>query len=215
VQRPAVLFDLDGTIWDSMPGILRCLVHALEHVGVEPPPDAVLVEHIGPPLTVMLADAGVPSPLVDEARDAYRDRYHSHGAYECVVFDHAVETLDRLRANGWALATATSKGEVATRAMLDHFDLMTRFDVVAAASMDASSHSKRDVVRRAVAGLEDAGDQPSWMVGDRRYDIEGGAAAGLATIGVSWGYAPDGELVAAGASAVVDSFAELLELLDA
>lgn len=215
MRRPGVLFDLDGTIWDSMPGILRSMEHALRHVGITPPPDDVLVDHIGPPLTVMLADVGVPPPLVDEARDAYRDRYHSVGAYECVVFDDATETLDRLRADGWALATATSKGEVATKAMLDHFGLTARFDVVAAASMDASSHSKIDVVRRAVAGMTDVGAEPLWMVGDRRYDVEGGEAVGLSTIGVTWGYAPQGELEAARPTVLADGFDAVLAALSA
>lgn len=213
MRRPGVLFDLDGTIWDSMPGILRSMEHALRHVGITPPPDEVLVEHIGPPLTVMLADVGVPPPLVDEARDAYRERYHAVGAYECVVYEGAAETLDRLRDEGWALATATSKGEVATKAMLDHFELTERFDVIAAASMDASSHSKIDVVRRAVAGLSDLGAEPRWMVGDRRYDVEGGEAVGLRTIAVTWGYAPPGELDAAGPTVVADGFDAIVAAL--
>ena len=206
MRRPGVLFDLDGTIWDSMPGILRSLTHALDHVGVTPPPEDVLVNHIGPPLTVMLADVGVPPPLVDDARDAYRERYHAIGMFECVLFDHAATTLDRLRRDGWALATATSKGEVATRAMLDHFELTERFDVVAAASMDSSSHSKIDVIRRAVAGLDAVGADARWMVGDRRYDVEGGAAAGLSTIGVTWGYAPPHELATASPTHLADTF---------
>jgi phosphoglycolate phosphatase len=209
-----VLFDLDGTIWDSMPGILRSLVHALDHVGVTPPPDEVLVGHIGPPLTVMLADVGVPPPLVDDARDAYRERYHAVGAFECVLYDHAATTLDRLRADGWALATATSKGEVATRAMLDHFELTERFDVIAAASMDSSSHSKLDVVRRAVAGLDEVDAKSTWMVGDRRYDVEGGRAAGLSTVGVTWGYAPPGELTAARPTCLAADFADVLDALE-
>jgi phosphoglycolate phosphatase len=211
--KRGVLFDLDGTVWDSMPGILRSLAHAMREVGIEPPGDDVLVDHIGPPLTVMLSDVGVPGPLIGTARDRYRERYHELGVFECVLFDGAIETLVALRADGWRLATATSKGEVAAKVMLEHFGLTDRFDVFAAASMDASSHSKADVIVRAVAGLTDIGATARWMIGDRRYDIVGGRDAGLATVGVTWGYAPDGELAAAGADHIVTSFEELRNVL--
>ena len=204
-----ILFDLDGTIWDSMPGILRSLAHALREVGMEPPPEDELVNHIGPPLTVMLAEVGVPESLIDTARDRYRERYHDLGVFECSLYDGALATLDALRTEGHHLATATSKGEVATLVMLDHFELTDRFDVIAAASMDASSHSKAAVIGKARTGLADLGIRPRWMVGDRRYDIEGGRGLDLVTIGVTWGYAPGGELEAAGADHLVDDFGEL------
>ncbi len=208
-----ILFDLDGTIWDSMPGILRSLEHALREVGMEPPPEAELVNHIGPPLTVMLAEVGVPEDLVDTARDRYRERYHEVGVFECSLYDGALAALDELRTDGHHLATATSKGEVATLMMLDHFDLTSRFDVVAAASMDASSHSKAAVIGKARTGLAELGIRPRWMIGDRRYDIEGGRGLDLVTVGVTWGYAPAGELEAAGADHVVDDFGGLLHVL--
>ena len=208
-----VLFDLDGTIWDSYEGITRTVVHTLRQLGVEVPAESDLVGHVGPPLAVMLAELGVPAQRIDEARDVYRDRYRQRGEFECTVYPGAVDLLTELRAAGIALATATSKGVEPTRRMLAHFDLDHRFDVIAAADMSARDHSKADVIAAALAGLGDPPRSTVIMVGDRRYDIEGGRAHGLATVGVTWGYGTRAELVDAGADAVVDSFDELADVL--
>lgn len=213
----AVLFDLDGTIWDSLPGITASLAHALEEMDLVVPDDATLASNVGPPLRVMLGEFGIAEDRLDEAVAVYRRRYRTHGEFECTVFPGAVELLDELRGRGVRLATATSKGVEPTKRMLGHFGLADRFDVVAAAAMDGRSHRKIDVIADALSGL---GHLPGptdhaevVMVGDRHYDIDGGRHFGMRTIGVSWGYGPDGELESAKATAVVGSFAELGALL--
>jgi len=209
---PTALFDLDGTLWDSMPGIVSCLRHALDTVGT-PVPDEPLERFIGPPLLVMLGDVGVPDDRLDDGRIAYRDRYHRLGVYEARLYPGVVGLLDALRAGRWHLATATSKGEVATTMMLEHFGLAGYFEVVGAASMDASSHSKIDVIDRALDGLGHPDPSTVTMVGDRHYDIEGGRHFGLRTIAVTWGYGSDEEWTASPADAVARDVGELAALL--
>ena len=60
-----VIFDLDGTVWNSEPGILACMVHALDQLSLPVPTESVLRAHIGPPLRSMLAEVGVQAPLLD------------------------------------------------------------------------------------------------------------------------------------------------------
>jgi phosphoglycolate phosphatase len=213
-----VIFDLDGTVWDSAPGIVGCLIETLDRFGVDVPPPDELIAHLGPPLMTMLADLGVPHSRLDDARIDYRRRYREHGELDCVVYEDVPELLRRLRSAGHLLATATSKGVEPVHRMLDHFGLGEAFDVVAAASMTAPGHSKVDVITEALDGLAKLtgdGDHRSaatTMVGDRRYDVEGGRELGLTTVGVRWGYAPPGELEAAAPDHLVDDVAALADV---
>ena len=214
VPRP-IIFDLDGTVWDSAPGIVSCMEATLHELGLPDPGRAALQGLLGPPIMAMLAGIGVPEDRLDDARVIYRRHYRDHGEFECEVYPGVPDLLDRLRASGHALATGTSKGVEVAERMLDHFDLRRRFDVVAAASMTQAGHSKIDVIGEALAGLEAAGAPATTavMVGDRNFDVEGGRHFGLLTIGVSWGYAPDDELTDAGADHVVTTIDDLAGLL--
>lgn len=218
-ERPVttVLFDLDGTVWDSLPGITGSLAHTLAALGRVVPDDATLASNVGPPLRLMLEQFGVAEEGLDEAVRIYRDRYRTHGEFECAIYPEIIELLDQLRSDGVALATATSKGVEPTLRMLEHFGLSSRFDVVAAAPMDGRAHRKIDVIAEALEGLAIDGTTTSAavMIGDRHFDIVGGRHFDLRTIGVRWGYAGPGELEEAGATALVDSVAELgLQLAD-
>lgn len=206
----AIIFDLDGTVWDSEPGIVSCLRETLEVFEVEPPADRPLTSFLGPPLNTMLAQLGVPEPLVDEARLEYRRRYREHGEFECVVYDGIPELLEDLNDAGLAVGVATSKGDEIVARMLDHFGLSGFFRTVRAASMTAAGHGKIELVGGALADL---GADDGVMIGDRSYDIEGGRHHGLVAVGVRWGYADPGELEAAGAHHVVDTVDELAGLL--
>ena len=214
-DRAPVIFDLDGTVWDSAPGIVSCMSATLAELGLPDPGATALGGMLGPPLLAMLSGIGVPDDRLDDARVVYRRHYREHGELECRVYDGVPELLDRLRADGRATATATSKGVEPVERMLDHFGLRDRFDIVEAASMTQGGHSKIDIIGEAMAGLEAIGAPATsaTMVGDRIYDIEGGRHFGLRTIGVRWGYAPDGELDASGATALAETVDDLTNLL--
>jgi phosphoglycolate phosphatase len=208
-----VLFDLDGTVWDSERGIIGCMEHAFTALGLAVPPREVLESNVGPPLEVMLRDVGMPEELVDEGVLAYRDRYRTWGAFQADPYAGMPELLDELGGAGIRLATATSKGEEPTHLMLDHFGLARHFEVVGAATMDTTATTKERVLGRALAALGDPDPEQCVMIGDRHYDVEGAASHGIRCIGVSWGYGHGTELVDAGAAAVVHSPAELRDEL--
>jgi len=208
-----VIFDLDGTVWDSIEGIAGSLEHTFASLDLPVPTRAELTANLGPPLQLMLGELGVPDQLVDAATLRYRERYVSWGAYQAAIYPGVEQLLDDLAANGHRLATATSKGEGPTRQMLEHFGLIERFDVVGAASMDTSAITKPAVVGRALEGLGRPDPSECLMVGDRHYDVTGSAEHGIDCAGVTWGYGDADELFAAGAVAVIDRPDALLEVI--
>jgi len=197
-----VLLDLDGTVWDSEDGIVRCVDHALATLGRTVPPRAHLVRAIGPPLRSMLEHLGVPEEQLDDGVAAYRDRYLTVGVYESALYPGVTDMLDRLAADGHTLATATSKGEVPTRTMLDHFGITDRFAAVGAATMDGVATTKTEVLARVLRLLGDPPGSTCRMVGDRHYDVLGAADHGIDCIGATWGYGGAEELRQAGAVAL-------------
>ena len=197
-----VIFDLDGTVWDSEPGIVACMAHALAGLGLAVPPAEELAANIGPPLRSMLAELGVSEHRLDDGVRLYRERYLTDGVFEAQLYDGIVEVLDLLRAEGHTLATATSKGTDPTHTMLEHFGIGERFAVVGAASMDGTATTKAEVLALTLAGLGLPDPTDCVLVGDRHYDVMGAAVYRIGCIGAAWGYGGADELRMAGAVAV-------------
>lgn len=208
-----VIFDLDGTVWDSQEGIVGSLQHTFAAYGMPVPERSVLTANLGPPLQQMLAELGVPEALVAEATLTYRERYVEWGAYQSSLYPGVLDAIDMIAAAGHRLATATSKGEGPTHQMLEHFGIADRFEVIGAASMDASAITKEAVLARALEALGGPRGDECWMVGDRSYDVSGAARFAIPCIGVLWGYGTEAELVDAGARHVVGAPDDLPPLI--
>ena len=208
-----VVFALDGAVWDSEPGIVACMEHALRGLGMGVPAREELVAAIGPPLRTMLAELGVPEHSLDEGVRRYRERYLSRGVFEAELYDGVTDALDRPLDDGHRLATATSKGEQPTRTMLDHFGITDRFEVVGAATMDGVATTKSEVLALTLAGLGLPDPADCVMVGDRHYDVMGAAAFRIDCIGAAWGYGGEEELRLAGARRIAERPADVPPLV--
>jgi phosphoglycolate phosphatase len=210
----SVLFDLDGTILDSAPGIVDALTDTFKHLGLPVPSRDEFMAYIGPPLLASLQErAGLSEDKAREALTIYRTEFRRDGAFDSAVFPGVVGLLDSLRDAGVPLAIATSKPEDQARAILNHFELTDYFTVIAGASEDDARTSKAHVVGHALTELTKSGADTSQsvLIGDRIYDVEGATAHGVPTIIVEWGYGSPAE--AAGAIATVYSADRLRELL--
>jgi phosphoglycolate phosphatase len=202
VTRPLCLLDLDGTLMDSAPGITASAAHAYRALGLPVPTAAVLRSFVGPPITGSFVAHGVPAHRAVEAVAAYRAEFVTRMMSDNGVFDGIVDVLDDLRSAGVLLVVATSKPEVFAGPICDAFGLTARVDAIFGAPLDDVPSTKADVVAAALAAFPDA--DPVLMVGDREHDVRGAAAHGVPTVGVTWGYATDGELLRAGAVELVD-----------
>jgi phosphoglycolate phosphatase len=196
-----VLFDLDGTLVDSAPGIWASVRAAAADLGLGCPTPDQLRAMVGPPLQDGFATVlGVPAGDVDRAVAAYRAHYTAGAMLQVSVYAGIPELLAELGAGGATLAVATSKPEPFAVRVLEHTGLLAAFASVHGATFDGAVRHKDQVVGAALAAHPE-GRAPV-LVGDRAQDVLGAAAHGLPCIGAGWGPAPDGELAAAGAAVV-------------
>ena len=215
--RTHVLLDLDGTLSDSEPGILRSLQWAFDREGFPVPTEAEVRSVIGPPFEIGLPSIGIPDDALERVIDTYRDRYARLGAFENTLYEGVIEMLDALAGLGMSLSVATAKPEQTAHPILDYFGISDRFDVRAGATLTSERRTKAQVIDFALRELEihadpDLADHVI-MVGDRNHDVHGAMHHGIACIGVTWGYGSIDELLRAGAVALADSPAEVVELI--
>jgi phosphoglycolate phosphatase len=210
-----VLFDLDGTLTDSAPGITRSLQRTFEAIGRPVHSEEELLAYVGPPLvTTLRAREDFTDAEAEHALAVYRGFAEESDLVDNAVFPGVVGLLRSLKADGVPVALATSKPTSRARRILDHFDLTQYFTFIGGASEDdATRAEKAEVVAYTLAELQSLGIDTSRavMVGDRFYDVEGANANDVPTILVEWGYGSPAE--AKGAMAVVHSVDQLRSLL--
>jgi phosphoglycolate phosphatase len=207
-----VLFDLDGTLVDSAPGIWASVRAAVADLGLPCPTPDQLRAMVGPPLQDGFATVfELPPADVDRAVTAYRTHYTAGAMLEVSVYAGIPELLAALAAAGATLAVATSKPEPFAVRVLEHTGLLPAFASVHGATFDGAVRHKDQVVAAALAAHPGVADPV--LVGDRAQDVLGAAAHGLPCIGAGWGPAPDGELAAAGAAEIADSPGQVLAAL--
>ena len=210
----AILFDLDGTIVDSAPGITSSLAKTFVTLGLPVPSPSELVAFVGPPILDAFRDLfGFDSQQSQEALTIYRGHYLAEGVFDAKVYPGIEDVLAAIHASDVPLSLATSKPEYPAKLVLEHFGLLKYFDVITGASEDEVRSAKADVVAEALERLDSFGADLSnpIMVGDRHHDVIGAAAHDVPTIFVRWGYGSPVEEV--GAIASVDTPAELQALL--
>ncbi len=209
-----VLFDLDGTLTDSGPGIVNGFVYAIEKMGREVGDREALKKFIGPPLKDSFGNVLGYSPEdTEEAIAFYREYYNGMGGnLENSVYQGVKEMLMALKEAGMQLIVATSKGAHGTEVVLQHFGLRQFFDFIAS-SNDTDRTSKKLVISYALeqCGITDISQ--AVMVGDRHYDIGAAAELGLDSVGVLYGYGNEEELRGAGATYLANTPEEVSSII--
>jgi phosphoglycolate phosphatase len=210
MAQRTILFDLDGTLTDSKPGITRCVQHALAEMGVIVDDLDMLTPFVGPPLRESFArHYGFDHEQSQRAIACYRERFASVGLYENAVYPGVPELLDSLQGAGMTLAIASAKPAPFVGQILDHFTLSSYFTVIAGASLDHTRATKDAVIAHALQELAPDPSHSLLMVGDREHDIFGARAHGIETVAVGYGYGTPEELIAAEPLAIVDSVTDL------
>jgi phosphoglycolate phosphatase len=207
---PSLIFDLDGTLTDSKPGILGCLreVIAARNIRVSGPFD----RFIGPPVEEWVKEllpGGTDEEHVDLARE-YRACYDRVGWRNNSVYPGVAEMLAQLHAEGFPLYVCTSKQEHFALRILEMFELAKFFTAIYGDKLEYASHSKIDLLSRILSerglGRESAEYAPAWMVGDRSFDFEAAHANRIRCIAAGWGYGSAQEWAQADAVAMTPAY---------
>ena len=181
----ALLFDLDGTLLDTIDLLLDCMEYAFAGRTVVPSREAWTAS-IGTPLRGAMRDWGVAEQEIEAVVARYRAHQDVHLERMTRVFPGTHDVLRWARAEGHALGVVTSKGRGMTDRSLRHVGLADAFDVVVAAD-DTTRHKPDPApVHHALAQLGIAPAQ-ALFVGDSTHDMHAGRAAGTATGAALWG----------------------------
>ncbi len=212
-NKKFLLFDLDGTVSNSAPGVIASAVYAMEKHGVTPPDSNTMAKFLGPPLSYSFVTyAGVKEECVDEVIKLYREHYAKEGVYMNSLYDGAAEFFEQAKNAGKVLLIASSKPIYFVNIVLEYLGVAKYFDHVSAADFSSKHLSKSQSVAEAMK-MASASAEDCVMIGDRMYDIEGARDNGIPCVGIVNGSIFKQELLDHGANAVADDFYALNKIL--
>ncbi len=201
-----LLFDLDGTLTDPGVGITNSVAYALEKYGIKTDDRTQLYKFIGPPLQDSFEQFyGFSKEDAKTAVQYYREYYKETGIFENKLYDGMEHLLQSLCEAGKKLFVATSKPEAFAVQILEYFSVNQYFTYIAGSNMDGTRSKKEEVIAYALKAGKIQDLSSAVMIGDREYDVTGAKKAGIASIGVLFGYGSRKELEAAGADALAES----------
>lgn len=203
------IFDLDGTLVDSLDDLHASVNHALGVVGLPARSREEVRGYVGEGARLLLARAVSPQDhLLEPALAAWRAHYDAH----CLDHTRAFPGIEALLAGaGRRLAVHTNKPGAMARKILDGLGLLPRFAAVVGGDEAPRKPDPAGVLE--ILARVGAAPRDAVFVGDSRVDVETARAAGVPLVGVTWGLASRADLVAAGATVLVDDAAALAPFL--
>lgn len=206
-----LLFDLDGTLIYSHPGIFKSVNYALDKLGLPRWTEEQMRPFVGPPLRVSFQKfMGFSPEEAERAVAFYRERYRSIGWREFEPIAGVKELLEDLKKAGYILALATSKPAVFADQIVKDMGVWDCFDQGGVAQFD---HDNKTYVIEEIVRRFQADKEKCLMIGDRLYDVVGAKEVGVDCAGLYVGYGEENELEKAGATYVFKDFAALREFL--
>jgi phosphoglycolate phosphatase len=200
LPKPALVFDLDGTLTDSKPGIVGCLRQVLDarNMGDQGPLD----RFVGPPVeewTTELLPNASEEARAELARE-YRACYDREGWHNNSVFPGVRAMLTQLHQEGFPLFVCTSKQRHFAVRILDLFELSGLFTAIYGDKAEYVSHGKADLLAN-LLHEQSLSLKTTWMIGDRIYDIQAAHSNRIRCVAAAWGYGPSEECAQADAVA--------------
>lgn len=214
LEYQAYFFDLDGTITDSGPGIMKSVAYALKTFGITEDREEMLRQFVGPPLLDSFQKLyGWTREQALLGVKAYREYYEAEGIWDNVVYEGIAALLKKMKKRGDTVVLATSKPEIYAKRIVGHFGLAEHFDLVAGSTLGTERTQKDQVIAYALHQLSLEGGKVL-MIGDRKYDVLGAKQHGMPCLGVLYGYGSREELMQAGAVDIVENVEALGRYLE-
>lgn len=205
----AVLFDFDGTLADTGVGIFNAIRIAIAASGFKPISEKRLRTFIGPPIyDSFKRELGMSDAQCRAAVKRYREVYGRRCIFQFEVYAGIEALLHELKENEIKIGIASSKPERFVKRIIAFLGYEELIDFVSAPVSDEETVDKATLIENAVSELGVEKDRVV-MVGDRHFDINGAKAAGVDSIGVTYGYGSESELKDAGATYIASSADEI------
>jgi phosphoglycolate phosphatase len=188
-----MVFDLDGTLVDTIHDLLATLNHVLADIGCAPVPTGAAQAMVGGGARLMLerglaaSDKPASPAELDQLFEQFLVHYHTNIAVHSRPFPGVLEAMARFRARGWRFAVCTNKLERLSRKLLDELDLTQHFEAICGSDTFANKKPHPEHLLKTIA---QAGGDPrrAVMIGDSRTDIDTAKAAGVPVVAVDFGY---------------------------
>lgn len=207
------IWDMDGTLVDSREIIHESMSQGFAACGLTSPTYDQSRRIVGLSLheaCARLAPEDISAEKVDALVDAYRQAFiafRSRPGYVQPLYEGAMDILQQLRDENWLIAMATGKTRQGIRSVFDQHPMEPFFDTVWCAD-DGPGKPHPFMVQQSMDALGAEAHQ-SLMIGDATFDVLMGNAAGVKTLGVSWGFGTSDELAEAGADEIHETFESL------
>ncbi|EKV56485.1 HAD-IA family hydrolase [Brachyspira hampsonii] len=213
-----ILFDLDGTITDSAPGIMNGILYGIKKINelynlnINIPDNDTLRKFIGPPL-----DASFKKYCLDDEKLSldfikfYREDYNGNdGLFNCTLYDGIYDLIKTLYENNYRVFLATAKPKESALRIIEHFSMTIFFTNFYAPILGGKIKSKLDVLKEALE-KENFEKDKTIMIGDRIDDIDAAKNVGIDSIAVKYGFGNDEEFK--NASYIVNNTKEIFDIL--
>lgn len=211
-MNKAIIFDFDGTLADTAPGIVLTMQKAFEAMGLPAPSDAAVRQTIGMPLTESVRTLGhFDQQQAERGTKAYRQLFHAYEADHVRLFPQVPETLEALRRQGLRLAICTSRTGTSFEVLMQRFGI-GRFFETKVTSQDRLPPKPAPDMTLALLERMGLSAGEAVVVGDTTFDILMGNAAGCRTIAVTYGNHSREQLLTARPTHLADRFEEILDL---
>lgn len=209
----AILFDFDGTIVNSAPGIVKTMEQTYMKMGLPVPSQEAMITTIGLPLKQALGQlASLDDSMATRATEIYRELFPIYEVNYVTLFDEVYDILSTLKAKGIRMAVVTSRDFSSLDLICRHHDLWGFFETKVTGADGFKPKPAPDMVHALLKEMN-LSNEEAIVVGDTTFDIDMGNSADCKTVAVTYGNHQKERLLASNPDYTIDSFSDLLAIV--